>query len=73
MRATGGHCAYDDIDLGVAVGSAVSVAADLRIDNRVLFTAGVAAVQLQLLGEDVATVLAIFSVNCAPQSIFTRK
>ncbi len=44
-------CVYDPMDLGIAVGSAVSVAADRRIDNRVFFTAGKAASNLGLLGE----------------------
>jgi len=44
-------CVYDPMDLGIAVGSAVSIAADRRIDNRVFFTAGKAASRLGLLGE----------------------
>jgi uncharacterized ferredoxin-like protein len=39
------------MDLGIALGSAVSVAADLRIDNRMMFTVGKAASALELLGE----------------------
>ena len=39
------------IDLGIAVGSAVSVAADMRIDNRVMFSVGKAAQSMKLLGE----------------------
>ena len=59
MAASGSHCAFDDIDLAIAVGSAVSVAADLHIDNRIMFSAGAAAKNLNLLGEDVGNVLAI--------------
>ena len=44
--ASGGHCAFDDVDLGIAIGSAAALAADLRIDNRVLYTAGYAAMEL---------------------------
>lgn len=74
MRASGGgHCAYDDIDLGIAVGSAVSLAADLRIDNRVVYSAGVAAEELHLLGADVETTLAIL-LSASPRNIyFARK
>jgi uncharacterized ferredoxin-like protein len=39
------------MDLGVALGSAVSVAADARIDNRMMFTIGKAAASMGLLGE----------------------
>ena len=46
-----GKCVMNSVDLGIAVGSAVSVAADRRIDNRVMFTAGKAAASLGLLGE----------------------
>lgn len=49
----GARCAYNAGDLGIATGSAVAVAADHRVDNRVMFTAGRAAVELGLLGEDV--------------------
>ena len=46
-----GKCIMNSVDLGIAVGSAVSVAADLRIDNRIMFTAGKAAAALGLLGD----------------------
>ncbi|MCC8018334.1 MAG: DUF2148 domain-containing protein [Rikenellaceae bacterium] len=39
-------CALNPGDLGIAIGSAVSVAADNRIDNRILFSAGRAALNL---------------------------
>ncbi|MDR0381168.1 MAG: DUF2148 domain-containing protein, partial [Oscillospiraceae bacterium] len=47
----GAACAFTAMDLGIALGSAVSVAADLRIDNRMMFTVGKAAAALGLLGE----------------------
>ena len=46
-----GKCVLNSVDLGIAVGSAVSIAADRRVDNRVMFTAGKAAAALGLLGE----------------------
>ena len=52
-------CAFNTNDLGIAVGSAVSKAADLRLDNRVLFSAGNAARELGILGEDVKIIFAI--------------
>ena len=39
-------CFFASHDLGLAVGSAVSVAADMRVDNRVMFSAGLAAKEL---------------------------
>ena len=59
MAQSGGHCAFDDIDLGIAVGSAVSCAADERVDNRVMLSAGIAATNLKILGEKTLKVLAI--------------
>ncbi len=44
-------CAFNTGDLGIAVGSAVSVAMDARIDNRIMYTIGMAAKKMGLLGE----------------------
>ena len=40
-------------DLGIALGSAASVAADHRADCRIMYTIGKAAVRLGLLGPEV--------------------
>ena len=47
----GASCAFTAIDLGIALGSAVSLAADKRVDNRIMFTIGKAAASLGLLGD----------------------
>lgn len=44
-------CVFNTGDLGIAIGSAVSIAADDRVDCRVMFSVGVAAVRLRLLPE----------------------
>jgi uncharacterized ferredoxin-like protein len=49
----GANCAFNVTDLGIATGSAAAVAMDHRIDNRVMFTAGKAAVNLSLFSEKV--------------------
>lgn len=54
LTASGGVCAFNSGDLGIALGSAVSRAADLRLDNRIMYSAGKAAIELKLLGPDVA-------------------
>ena len=41
-------------DLGIAVGSAVSVAADHRIDNRVMYSVGRAALKAGMMPDDTA-------------------
>jgi uncharacterized ferredoxin-like protein len=48
-----GNCAISIGDLGIAVGSAVSTAAAYHADNRVMFSAGKAAIRLGLMGEEV--------------------
>lgn len=42
-------CVFNVTDLGIAVGSAASVAADNRIDTRIMFTAGLACMKLNWL------------------------
>ncbi|GHV01502.1 ferredoxin [Clostridia bacterium] len=46
-------CAMAVDDVGIAVGSAASVAMDCRIDNRILFTAGMAALHLGCFSDKV--------------------
>ena len=53
IKASKAPCTFNSIDLGIALGSAVSVAADNRVDNRILYTAGVAAAELGILGDEV--------------------
>jgi uncharacterized ferredoxin-like protein len=52
-RANNGICAFNTGDLGIAIGSAVSIAADHRCDNRVLFTAGKAGLNLNYFHKEV--------------------
>jgi len=59
MKAAGGICAFNTTDLGIAVGSAVSRAADLRIDNRIMYSAGKAALELGLFPAGVELAYAI--------------
>ncbi len=57
LATDGGLCAFNSGDLGIAVGSAASRAADLRIDNRILYSAGRAALELGIMGDDVRMIL----------------
>ncbi|MCS3924859.1 ferredoxin domain-containing protein [Methanosalsum natronophilum] len=50
----GPNCSIKYIDLGLSIGSAVSKAKDLCVDNRVLYTGGVAAIRSGLLEVDMA-------------------
>lgn len=59
MLAESGTCAFNTGDLGIALGSAVSRLADLRIDNRIMYTVGLAARELALLGEPLELIYGI--------------
>jgi uncharacterized ferredoxin-like protein len=48
-----GICAVSVGDLGIALGSAVTAATTYHADNRVMFSVGKAAVNINLLGEQV--------------------
>jgi uncharacterized ferredoxin-like protein len=52
--AHSGMCAISIGDLGIALGSAVSVASNYRIDNRIMFSIGKAALNLALFEDDVS-------------------
>lgn len=69
----GSLCAYDNIDLGIAVGSAVSVAADCRIDNRIMFSVGRTALEMGILGKDVHNILGIPLSVLGKSPFFDRK
>jgi len=46
-------CALSVNDLGIAVGSAAATAMDHRMDNRILYTAGMATLKIKLFSEDI--------------------
>lgn len=73
LLAGGGICFFNSHDLGIALGSAVSRAADLRIDNRILYSAGKAAVELNLLGSDVRVILGLPLSVTGKSPFFDRK
>jgi len=52
-KKANGICAVAVGDLGIAVGSAASVAGRHHADNRIMFTIGKAALNLRLLGDGV--------------------
>jgi len=52
-KAAGAPCAFNISDLGTAAGSACAVAAHHWVDNRLMYTAGKAAMNIGLFGEKV--------------------
>lgn len=69
----GALCAYNSGDLGIAIGSAVSVAMDHRLDNRIMYSAGKAAVEMQLLGLEVVVAFGIPLSASSKNPFFDRK
>ncbi len=65
-------CAINSVDMGIALGSACATAADLRLDTRVMFSAGLAAQRLNWL-PDCKQVFAILLSASSKNPFFDRK
>jgi len=66
-------CVFNTGDLNLAIGSAVSLAADFRIDNRVMFSIGKAAQELGFFNADVRIVYGIPLSASSKNPFFDRK
>lgn len=66
-------CVFNTGDLGIAMGSAVSVAMDHRADNRIMYTVGQAAVDLGLFPPEVKIVYGIPLAAASKNPFFDRK
>lgn len=66
-------CVFNTGDLGIAIGSAVSVATDHRVDNRVMYSVGMALKEMNLFGDDVAVIYAIPLSATSKNPFFDRK
>lgn len=51
-KEANGACVFGDIDLGIAVGSAVKAASDLNVDTRVMYSAGKCAKEMPFAKEN---------------------
>ena len=71
-RPEGVPCALNSVDIGIAIGSACSTAADHRVDTRVMFSAGLAAQRLNML-EGCRQVFAIPVSASSKNPFFDRK
>ena len=65
---SGPNCAIRITDLGIAIGSAVKTASMHNVDNRVLFSAGCAALSLNLLPE--CTIAYAIPLSVSEKNIF---
>lgn len=66
-------CSFNTGDLGIAIGSAVSVAMDHRVDNRIMYSVGMAAKEMGILGDDVPIIYGIPLSATAKNPFFDRK
>ena len=71
-KSIGISCAMSVNDLGIAVGSAAAVAMDHRIDNRIMFSAGMAALTLKLFSENVRICFGIGLATTGKNVFFDR-
>lgn len=72
-RAANGVCVYDPMDVGIALGSAAATAADCRMDSRILFSAGRAALRMGLMGEGVRLIYGLPLAVSGKSPFFDRK
>jgi len=73
LEKINGVCAFNSIDLGIAVSSAVSVAADSRVDTRIMFSVGHAARAMNLFEGGVKQALGIPLSITGKSPFFDRK
>jgi len=66
-------CIFNTGDLGIAIGSAVSIACDNRIDSRVMYSVGKIAVEMKLLGKDIKIAYGIPLSASSKNPFFDRK
>ena len=69
----GGRCAYNSSDLGIALGSAASVAARHHADNRMMFSFGRSAIEAAVLPPDIKIAVGIPLSGTGKSPFFDRK
>ncbi len=73
LSKKGGVCAYNAMDLGIALGSAVSLAARFHADNRIMYSVGKAAIELGLFKKNVKQAIGIPLSGTGKNPFFDRK
>lgn len=58
-RRNKGRCVYPAIDLGIAMGSALSLGQELGVDSRVMMSLGKAAISLDIFEKNIVTAIAM--------------
>ncbi|MBU1011578.1 MAG: ferredoxin [Bacteroidetes bacterium] len=65
-------CVFNTGDLGIAIGSAASIAMDNRADNRIMYTVGQAVLDMNLLGDKVKIAYGIPLTSTSKNPFFDR-
>lgn len=73
LQKINGICSFNSIDLGIATSSAVSVAADSRVDTRIMFSVGHAGLAMGLFPSGVKQALGIPLSITGKSPFFDRK
>ncbi len=63
------YCVFNIIDLGIAIGSAVSSLSLFKVDNRIMYTIGVAVNELKLMPKEFEIIMGI-PVKISEKNIF---
>ena len=66
-------CVFNTGDLGIAIGSAASVAMDSRVDSRIMYTVGQALLEMRIFGEEVKIIYGIPLSISGKNPFFDRK
>ncbi|MBL7072780.1 MAG: ferredoxin [Candidatus Omnitrophica bacterium] len=59
LEKKSGVCAYNSLDLGIALGSAAAIASNFHIDNRLMYSIGKAAINCGILSKKVVMAIGI--------------
>jgi uncharacterized ferredoxin-like protein len=73
LSRTKGVCAYNAMDLGIALGSSAALAGRFHIDNRLMFSIGKAAMEEGILGKGIVQAIGIPLSATGKNPYFDRK
>ena len=73
LKAKGGVCAFNSMDLGIAACSAAATAANFHVDNRMMFSIGRACLDLKVFAEGVKQAIGIPLSVTGKSPFFDRK
>jgi len=73
LKKAGGICAFNSMDLGIALSSACGIAGQFHIDNRMMLSIGKAALELGLFDKDIKQAIGIPLSVTGKNIFFDRK